>query len=205
METQTKNCQNCKADFQIEPEDFDFYKKIDVPAPTFCPECRLQRRLAWRNERSLHKRTCGLCNKSIVATFSEESGITAYCNPCWWGDSWDAASYAMEFDPKRPFLDQLFELMRKVPGVALFGLYPSLVNSEYTNMVGYLKNCYLLTHSDYDEDCLYGSTVTNSKNCIDDFFIDKCESTYESVNCRECYRTFFSMDCQSSYDIYFSR
>jgi len=21
------------------PEDFEFYKKIDVPEPTFCPEC----------------------------------------------------------------------------------------------------------------------------------------------------------------------
>ncbi len=35
MESQTKNCQNCKKDFIIEPEDFNFYEKIKVPAPTF--------------------------------------------------------------------------------------------------------------------------------------------------------------------------
>jgi len=45
MKSETKNCQNCKKDFTIEPEDFNFYEKIKVPPPTFCPECRLQRRI----------------------------------------------------------------------------------------------------------------------------------------------------------------
>jgi|TARA_Y100000031_G_scaffold99372_1_gene108859 hypothetical protein len=26
----SKTCQNCKSEFTIEPEDFEFYKKIDV-------------------------------------------------------------------------------------------------------------------------------------------------------------------------------
>lgn len=26
-----RTCQNCRQDFTVEPEDFDFYKKIDVP------------------------------------------------------------------------------------------------------------------------------------------------------------------------------
>ena len=54
MEQEIKVCQNCKKDFTIEPDDFAFYEKIKVPAPTFCPECRLQRRLAFRNERALY-------------------------------------------------------------------------------------------------------------------------------------------------------
>lgn len=50
MNSETKTCQNCKQKFSIELEDFDFYKKISVPPPTFCPKCRLQRRLAWLKE-----------------------------------------------------------------------------------------------------------------------------------------------------------
>jgi hypothetical protein len=38
MEAKTKICQNCKDEFEIEPEDFKFYEKIKVPSPTFCPE-----------------------------------------------------------------------------------------------------------------------------------------------------------------------
>ena len=41
MKSETRNCQNCKKDFIIEPDDFSFYEKIKVPAPTFCPECRM--------------------------------------------------------------------------------------------------------------------------------------------------------------------
>jgi len=66
MNSETKNCQNCKKDFVIEPDDFAFYEKIKVPPPTFCPECRLMRRYAWRNERVLYRRNCDLCEKSTV-------------------------------------------------------------------------------------------------------------------------------------------
>ena len=58
MEEQIKNCQNCKQDFVIESEDFSFYEKMKVPPPTFCPDCRLARRLIWRNERTFYKRIC---------------------------------------------------------------------------------------------------------------------------------------------------
>jgi hypothetical protein len=54
MKEETRICQNCKNKFTINQEDFNFYKKIKVPPPTFCPECRFQRRLSWRNERSLY-------------------------------------------------------------------------------------------------------------------------------------------------------
>ena len=62
---ETKTCQNCKSEFVIEKDDFGFYEKMQVPPPTFCPECRLQRRLAWRNERGLHHRECNLCGKRL--------------------------------------------------------------------------------------------------------------------------------------------
>jgi DNA-directed RNA polymerase subunit RPC12/RpoP len=50
METETRICQNCQKDFIIEPDDFGFYEKINVPLPTFCPECRYIRRLLDRPE-----------------------------------------------------------------------------------------------------------------------------------------------------------
>src|SRR3989338_10152622 len=98
MQKEIKACQNCKTGFTIEPEDFYFYKKIDVPPPTFCPECRLQRRLAWRNERSLYRRICNLCKQPTLSVYSEKSGMNVFCNPCWWSDKWDSLEYGMDFD-----------------------------------------------------------------------------------------------------------
>ena len=65
MQSETKQCQNCKNDFTIEPDDFGFYEKMQVPAPTFCPDCRAQRRFAFRNERNFYKRECDLCNINV--------------------------------------------------------------------------------------------------------------------------------------------
>src|SRR5665811_2187779 len=98
MNTETRNCQNCKQDFIIELDDFSFYEKIKVPPPTFCPECRTQRRFSWRNDSSLYNRRCGLCDKSVVTIYSTESQINAYCNKCWWSDKWDPSSYAQDYD-----------------------------------------------------------------------------------------------------------
>src|SRR3989344_2001477 len=108
-------CQNCKKDFTIEPDDFGFYEKMAVPSPTFCPECRLIRRLGWRNERSLYNRQCALCKNKIISIYSEELSMPVYCEQCWWGDRWDSTDYGVEYDFSKPFFTQFFELRRRVP------------------------------------------------------------------------------------------
>ena len=96
--SETKTCQNCKQNFAIEPEDFDFYAKIKVPAPTFCPQCRWQRRLMFRNERSLYMVNCGLCGDSTLSTFTEDSGYVIYCPICYRSEDWDPMDYGINYD-----------------------------------------------------------------------------------------------------------
>ncbi|OGF85618.1 hypothetical protein A2Z63_01785 [Candidatus Giovannonibacteria bacterium RIFCSPLOWO2_02_44_8] len=202
---ETRVCQNCKNSFTIEPEDFLFYEKISVPPPTFCPECRLIRRLAWRNEKSLYRRSCDKCKKDIISVFHRDSGLTVYCSACWWSDDWDAMSYGFDYDPRVPFLIQLHNLFRKVPVMNLFAYYNTLESSDYTNMVGYLKNCYLITNSDHDENCSYGSDIVKSKDSIDNMMLTKGELCYETVNCRDCNRVIYSLNCESCLNVAFSR
>src|SRR3989344_2426167 len=151
MTSEILTCKNCSASFTIEPDDFGFYEKMQVPPPTWCPECRLIRRLARRNERSFHRRTCEKCGKQIISVFAAGSGIHVYCSPCWWADSWDATDYAMDYDPTKPLLVQLDELFHRVPIMNTYGLYTTNVNSEYANMVAWLKNSYMVTYSDHGE------------------------------------------------------
>ena len=107
MNLETKNCQNCKKEFVIEPDDFAFYEKIKVPAPTFCPDCRMQRRFAWRNERTLYKRKSDAPGSQgeIFSIFSPDSDQTVYDHKTWWGDSWDAIYYGQNIDFNKPFFD----------------------------------------------------------------------------------------------------
>src|SRR3989338_5442252 len=115
MNQESHTCQNCKNDFTIESEDFSFYEKIKVPPPTWCPECRFQRRILWRNERKLFRNKSGKTGKSILSLAHPDSGMNIYDQEEWWEDDWDATTYGRDYDPTRPFLEQFGELLHEVP------------------------------------------------------------------------------------------
>ena len=195
---ETRNCQNCKKDFVVEPDDFDFYEKMKVPAPTWCWKCRFPRRLAWRNERSLYKRNCSLCNKSIISMFKPEVPFPVYCHECWWGDSWDSLKFGREYDFSKNFFEQFTALQREVPRPALYA--SQNVNSDYCNHTAHLKDCYLLFGSWFDENCGYGNSVLDSKDCWDCLFVGDSEGCLHSVDINKCYKTHFSQNCTGCTD-----
>ena len=146
-EAENKICQNCKKDFIIEPDDFGFYEKIGVPPPTFCPECRLQRRLAWMVNLNLFKRRCDLCGEETISMYRPDISFKIYCHKCWWSDKWDARNYAKNIDFSKPFLEQWRELLHETP---ILGLSIDTITGElspYTNHCGQAKHCYMIFYS----------------------------------------------------------
>lgn len=203
MNSQTKTCQNCKVEFVIEPEDFVFYDRIKVPPPTWCPECRMIRRFLFRNERNLYRVKDGATGKEIFSGIPEASGITVYDHDYWWSDKWDPIDYGRDYDFSRPFFEQFREFMYKVP-------WPSrnvqrLINSDFSNNAGDLKNCYLCFNSGEDEDSAYIVNAYKTKNSFDVFVTERAELSYESVEIENCYKTFFSIYCDDSNEVWFSR
>ncbi len=199
------NCQNCKKDFTIEPEDFSFYEKIKVPPPTFCPDCRLKRRLYHYNKRALYKGVCKLCQKETFSMYHESEPIAVYCNTCWWSDKWDPFIYARDYDFSKPFFEQMREMLREVPWMSLGVEQPTMINSPYCNGAGRLKNAHLVFYADLIEDSSYCDTVASDKNCFDCYMAYESEHCYECVNIKKCYRAFYSTDSEDSFDIYFSK
>ncbi|MEK7187351.1 MAG: hypothetical protein AAB691_00715 [Patescibacteria group bacterium] len=201
MNSETKVCQNCKSQFTIEPEDFDFYKKIDVPPPTFCSNCRMQRRFAYRNERSLHRRKCEKTGKDILSCFAADSGVHVYDRDFWWSDNWDAIEYGRDYDFSKPFFLQFQELIKTVPMPALF--YGEAVNTTYSNHVGQTKDVYLSSACWRSENVAYSSRCNGSKDCFDVFAIGDSEICYEDIASSKLYTTFFSENSDSCTDSYF--
>ncbi len=204
MQNEIKNCQNCQQDFTIEAEDFNFYEKIKVPPPTWCPKCRQQRRYAWRNERTLYRRNCDLCSKSTVTIYSSNKPYKVYCNECWWGDGWDASSYGRDFDFSRPFFEQFSELQHEVPRMAL--LNKRSVNSEYTNHSADNKNTFMSFASFDNENLMYGTWVQKSLDCMDcNLIYEKGERLYEVIGSStsyQCQYGLFLKDCSSCFYCY---
>ena len=198
-----KICQNCKEEFRIEPEDFVFYDRIQVPPPTFCPECRLQRRLAFRNEGKLFKRKSDFTGKTIFSMYAPDMPIKVYEYAIWHSDQWNPMEYNRDYNFNVPFFEQLAGLISDIPYYNLSVL--NMINSDYCNNANDLKDCYLVFGANYDENCLYGNGVNTTKDSMEISHVQKCELCYECLMCVQCYKTFFSIDCENCHNVYFSK
>ncbi len=203
MQSETKQCQNCKQNFVIEPDDFTFYEKIKVPAPTFCPECRFQRRALWRNERKLFRGKSALSGKDIFTLFPPESGLVLYTEQEWRSDVWNPEDYGREYDFSKSFFEQFNDLQKTVPQPP--GSVLRMVNSDYCQNASDLKNCFLLFNSNQTEDCVYGNGIDRCRFCFDNSHLQKCERCYGSFWLTKCYETHFSSRCEECNNIWFSK
>jgi len=203
MSTEVRACQNCRVKFSIDSEDQAFYKNLQIPPPTFCPECRMIRRMMFRNERALYKRNCGLCKKPMISMYAPDTPYVAYCIECYQSDKWDPLEYGRDYDFSKSFFEQFGALMRAVPRRTLYQDFAA--NSDYTNWAVYLKNCYLVFGGHHYEDCYYAAQSFFLKDCYDVDFCKKSEECYGSVHLRQCSKVHFSLyseDCTDSYFLY---
>lgn len=140
---QTKTCAISGKEFSITQGDLDFYAKISptfagqkfaIPTPTLCPEERQRRRLAFRNERNLYRRTCDASGKQIISIYSPDKPYKVYDQKIRRSDSRDPMEYGRDFDFSKTFTEQFGGLMREVPHLPLInddGI--SSVNCAFTN------------------------------------------------------------------------
>ncbi|MFH1388105.1 MAG: hypothetical protein ABIG88_02260, partial [Patescibacteria group bacterium] len=193
----TKQCQNCNIKFTIEPEDFEFYKKIDVPEPTFCPECRMKRRMNFRNESNLYKRKCDFSGKEIIAIYPSDASCKVYDQKIWNSDKWNPMEYGKDYDFDKPFFEQYRELIKVIPWPSKFFDVGS-VDCDYCVGVLFCKNCYLCLASTC-EDCLY-LTGLGCNNCADSFLLSKSENCYENIDASNNYNIYFSQYADNCFD-----
>lgn len=194
----SKKCKNCAEQFLVVDKDIEYYKKIGVPVPTFCPDCRFQRRLATRCERSLYKRKCDLCGKDMISIYKPESPFPVYCRECFWSDKWDPFKYGKNFDFNRPFFEQFKELQDKVPRLMIFTNKSQ--NCDYTCHSFQNKDCYLSFGVKDCEDMYYVSKGVSSKNCLDCLMITNCELCFACIDCFNCYNCKFLQNCKNCTD-----
>jgi len=202
LSSKTKICQNCKNKFTIQPEDFEFYKKIDVPEPTFCPECRMQRRMAFRKESPIfYRRKCKATNKDLISFYHPKSPVKIYDQKYWWSDKWDPMEYGIDCDFNKTFFEQFYQLIKKVPFPAVFN--DNVDKSDYCNACTNIKNCYLVTNSGYGENAAYSNRIVKVKDSLDVYITDNSELCYQDLYCSNSYKIFFSNHCDSCVESWF--
>jgi hypothetical protein len=198
-------CQNCKGNFIIEPDDFGFYEQMKVPPPTWCPKCRRLRRFAWTGYHILYKRPCAWTGEQCISIYHPDSPYTTYKQEIWWSDKWDPKTYGKDYDFSRSFFEQYDELLKSVPFPVLHTEHATLTDSPYCNAASELRNCYLAFMADRSENSGYLNSISFLKDCYDLTFSNYDELCYDGLNLERCYNTHFSSDCADCFDVSFSK
>ncbi|MFC1810179.1 hypothetical protein ACFLZH_01645 [Patescibacteria group bacterium] len=206
-----KECIKCAQKYTVTKDDLKFYEKISptfnkekfaIPEPIECPDCRQQKRLAFRNEFKLYHRKCDLCEQHFVSIYSKDKEFKVYCPGCYFSDKWDPMEYGRDFNFDRPFFNQFKELYDEVPKPGLIVLGDN-ENSDYSHDAYRLKNCYLTFDGEQGKDCFYGETFSILKDCLDFLTCSNSELLYECLNCSDSYNLKYSRFCTNCSDSYF--
>lgn len=112
-----KTCPQCDGVFDIFEQDIELYRKLMVPPPTLCWECRKQRKFGFYNNiLKFYKKNCFTHqNKKIISTFYPESPYKIFDLKYWWSDKWGGEGYGRDFDFSKPFFKQFQKLNLLVP------------------------------------------------------------------------------------------
>jgi len=204
---ETKQCKNCNIKFHITDRDMKFYdkispifdnKKYQIPAPTLCPECRLLRRMSFRNERKLYKRKCDATGKNIISIYSPDKQYKVYNSKYWWGDEWDPMNYWVSFDFNKQFFEQFEKLFIKVPLMNTFWQWNE--NCDFTFDSNFSKNCFMSVVIDDSENIYYSNRIfDNVKDVIDSYYVFSGSSlVYNSLYINNCHNINWCYSCKNS-------
>ncbi len=197
-----KTCTASGKEFEITDKELRFYKKMNVPAPTICPEEQMRQLMSWRNEMKLYQRPCSSSGKMIISAYTPDTPFPVYDNKIWWGDSWDGKDYGQDFDFSKNFFEQFEKLLNKVPreGTSVF----QSENCDFNGHIRNSRNCYLNSLVADCEDTHYSYWMVGDKDCVDCIMTNSSELCYECIDLEHCYDCVSLQESANCNDCYFS-
>jgi hypothetical protein len=203
----SKICVDCKNEFTIDPGDLLLYEKVGLKIPEQCFFCRLKQYSAFWPFGKFRKGVSDLSDENLITLLPNNPRYPIYKSHEWWGDAWDPMSFGQEYDPKRPFFNQLKELQEKIPRPHQTG--KDNLNCDWCDDVWHSKNCYLTRSVFKCEDLSYGYRVIeckdsfdvansfNLQNCYDCFACHNSFGLSFSENSKDCIDSHFLFDCRN--------
>ncbi|MDH4358512.1 MAG: hypothetical protein OEV37_00990 [Candidatus Berkelbacteria bacterium] len=205
-----KTCKQCHQKFVVEDDDLAFYKKIsptfagktfEIPPPTLCPECRLIRRMNWRNERKFYKNECSICKREIISVYSPDKKPKALCKDCFWSDKWNQHESERNYDINRSFFEQFDDLLHSTYLLTLFAT--NCENSEFVNQEMNSSNCYLCTGGNDNRNCFHCNSCIHGNDMTDCFGVGYSDKVHNSVFSVGCFDSQYLFNCHMCNDCLF--
>jgi hypothetical protein len=193
--SQNKICTDCKTNFIIDEGDLTLYEKVGLNVPEQCFECRIKQHWGFSVFGKFRKGVSALTGESLITVLPENARYPVYKSKEWWSDAWDPMDYGQEYDPSKPFFEQLKELQEKVPRSHQTG--ENSTNCDWCDDVWESKNCYLSRSFLKCENCSYLYRVLDSKDSFDLAYCFNLQSSYDCLFCHDSFNLNF---CENSRD-----
>ena len=207
----SQGCSECNLLFEVNEAELASIARLSpvienhrhlIPVPTLCPSCRRQRRIAWRNERSLFRRECDNCGQNIISMYSPEAAYRVFCPACYWSDDWTHTDYGREVDFSRPIFSQFEELLASAPLISIVNVNSE--NSEFCHRIFGGRNNYMSFIALYSPENLIHTYYTqNCKSSVDISVCQKVQLGYDLVDAENCYNCRYSNRIRNCSDSYF--
>ncbi len=79
-------CEQCGKNYKIIEQELAALKRMNMPIPRMCHDCRHFERLKLRNSERLNDRECDKCGTSVQSTFAQQNSAKIYCEKCYLGE-----------------------------------------------------------------------------------------------------------------------
>ena len=78
-------CIKCDRNYNIINQELELYRRMNIPIPRECPNCRYLDRIALRPERKLWHRSCMKegCNNEFETPYAPDRTEKVYCESCY--------------------------------------------------------------------------------------------------------------------------
>jgi hypothetical protein len=196
----------CGQEFILSEKDVEFLKMLRVRAPNLCPACRNKRRLSFANYSSIYKRKCDVPGHDdvMISPVAPVMPWVTYDYETYYGDSWDPFSYNTVYNAESPFFSQFLNILSEIPQPGV-RRGPDATNSDFSFYGRHMKNCYYVFGGRRSTDVLFSSSIYDSKNIVDSYYVTDVDVGFENVttrNCFKCFYSYFSSSCINSSFIY---
>lgn len=198
MQPEIKNCQNCGKEFEITSIELNQYNKINLVIPDKCVNCRWKHLFAFWPFGKFRQGKSDLSGDSLITMLPEQPRYPIFTSHEWFSDAWDAMDYGQDYDPNRPFFEQLKELQEKVPRPHQQGAQST--ECDWCDDAWESKNCYLSRSILRCENILYSYRSVDVKDSIDVSHVFNLDQCYNCTYCFSSYNLIFSRNCRDCID-----
>lgn len=196
MSAKAQSCRDCSREFTITPDELSMYESLRMPPRRQCFKCLMRQRLAFWVYGKFRKGRSDLSGDPLITTLPAKTRYPVYTSKEWFSDAWDGMDYGRDYDPSRPFFDQVKELQEKVPRPHQLG--ENNVACDWCDDVWESKDCYLSKSLTHSQNADYGYRMVRIKDSMDLTYCFDTERSYDSTYCFKCFRIQYCFDCRDS-------